>query len=194
MTAPAILRPPELVPENLTPEQKAVHDAIVSGPRGDVPGPLRVWVLNPELAERAQALGAYCRYGTSLSPLLSELAIIVTGAHWKAGFEWAVHSAIAAKAGVPEAVIEAVRLGRTPEFGAQDEAAAAVHAFATELHRTHGVSDATYARAHAALGTTGVIDLVGILGYYTFISMTINAFRVPLPEGVADPFPDQAPG
>lgn len=191
MSAPA-LRPPEVVPEKLNAEQRAVYDAIASGPRGTVPGPLRIWVLNPGLAERAQALGAYCRYGTALSPFLSELAIIVTGAEWQAGYEWAVHAPIAAKSGVPEAWIEAIRLGRTPDFGPEDEAAAAVHAFSVELHRTRSVSDATYARAHAALGTTAVIDLVGILGYYSFISMSINAFRVALPEGVPDPFPGKA--
>jgi 4-carboxymuconolactone decarboxylase len=184
------LRPPEVVPDRLTPEQRAVYDAIASGPRGEVPGPLRVWVLNPGLAERAQALGAYCRYGTALSPYLSELAILVTGAYWKAGFEWASHAPIAAKAGVPAAVIEAIRQGLTPDFGPEDEAAAAVHAFSVEMHATRDISDATYARALAALGATGVIDLVGILGYYTFISMSINAFRVPLPEGSADPFAD----
>jgi len=184
------LRPPEVVRDRLNPEQRAVYDAIAAGPRGEVPGPLRVWVLNPGLAERSQALGAYCRYGTSLSPYLSELAILVTGAEWKAGFEWASHAPIAARAGVPDAVIEAIRLGRTPDFAPEDEAGAAVHAFAVEMHRTRDISDATYARAHAALGTTGVIDLVRILGYYTFISMSINAFRVPLPEGSADPFAD----
>jgi 4-carboxymuconolactone decarboxylase len=34
-----------------------------------------------------------------------------------------------------------------------------------------------------------VVDLVGVLGYYGLISMTINAFEIPLPDGSQDPFP-----
>jgi 4-carboxymuconolactone decarboxylase len=179
-------RPLELDPDRLTPAQRAVHDAIEAGPRGKVEGPLRVWLHSPGLADHAQALGAFCRYGTTLSPKLSELAILTTGAFWKSGFEWAVHAPIGAEAGLSADVIEAIRLGQTPAFEHEDEAA--VHAFAWELHAGHAVSDATYARAVGQLGVQGVVDLVGILGYYTLISMTINAFQVPLPDGAADPF------
>ncbi|MES2970278.1 MAG: carboxymuconolactone decarboxylase family protein [Pseudomonadota bacterium] len=176
----------DLNPATLTPDQKRIHDAILSGPRGIVEGPLRVWLTSPGLADTAQQLGAFCRYKTSLPPRLSELAILVTGAFWKAGFEWAVHAPIAIKAGVTPSVAEAIRVGEPPHFAQEDEAA--VHAFAIELHRDHQVKPATYARAVAVLGETGVVELVGILGYYTLISMTINAFEVPLPTGAADPF------
>lgn len=180
-------RLPDIDPARLDPEQRRVHDAILSGPRGIVEGPLRVWVNNPGLADKAQALGAYCRYGTSLPQRLSELAIIVTGAHWRAGFEWAVHGPIALKAGLDPEAVEAIRTGGTPHFARTDEAA--VHAFASELLVTRRVSEATYRTALDALGQTGVIDLVGVLGYYGLISMTIQAFEVPLPDGVTDPFP-----
>jgi 4-carboxymuconolactone decarboxylase len=171
----------------LTTEQRRIHDAILAGPRGVVEGPLRVWLTSPALADTAQQLGAFCRYGTCLPPRLSELAILVTGAFWRAGFEWAVHGPIAIKAGISPEVAEAIRTGATPVFAAEDEAA--VHAFATELHRDHVVSPATYARCVAVLGEVGTVELVGILGYYTLISMTINAFEVPLPAGAPDPFP-----
>jgi len=180
------MRPIALDETALSPEQQRIHDAILSGPRGVVEGPLRVWLQSPGLADKAQALGAFCRYGTSLPPRLSELAILTTGAYWQAGFEWAVHAPIAARAGVTAPVIEAIRLGRTPDFVHEDEAA--VHAFTHMLHSQRRVDDATYARAVACLGVPGVVELVGILGYYTLISMTINAFKVPLPEGAADPF------
>ena len=179
-------RLPDLSPDVMSPEQRRVHDAILSGPRGVVEGPLRVWLHSPELAERAQALGAFCRYGTSLPARLSELAILVTGAHWQAGFEWHVHAPIAVKAGIDAVAVEALRRGDTPHFAQEDEAA--VYAFAAELLRTRKVSAAPYARAAAAIGARGVVDLVGVLGYYGFISMTINAFEVALPGGAADPF------
>lgn len=179
----------DLDEDRLSPEQRVVFDAIRSGPRGVVEGPLRVWVRSPQLATHAQALGAFCRYGTGLPPRLSELAILVTGAFWKAGFEWAVHAPIALKAGLSGDVVEAIRAGAPPRFEAEDEAA--VHAFSLELHRDRRVSDATYRRCADAIGVEGTIELVGILGYYTLISMTINAFEVPLPDGADEPFPDR---
>ena len=172
--------------DHLNDEQKRIHDDIVSGPRGVVEGPLLVWLQSAGLAGTAQALGAFCRFGTSLPPRLSELAILVTGAFWTSGFEWATHAPIAEKAGLDPAAIEAIRTGGTPVFTHDDEAL--VHDFAIALHRDHRVDDALYARAEAALGTAGVVELVGILGYYTLICMTINAFNVPLPEGAQDPF------
>jgi 4-carboxymuconolactone decarboxylase len=181
-------RIPELSPDSLTPEQRAVHDAIVAGPRGKVAGPLKVWLHSPNLAAHAQALGAFCRYHTSLPKRLSELAILITGASWKAGFEWFVHAPEAIEAGLDAAAVEAIRAGRKPALTRTDEAA--VYNFAHELLETHRVSDATYKRAAAELGAVGVVELVGILGYYGLISMTICAFRVPVPAGETEPFPD----
>ena len=179
-------RLPDLVLERLSPEQRRVHDAILAGPRGVVQGPLRVWLNSPELADRAQALGAFCRYGTVLPPRLSELAIITAGAYWKAGFEWAVHAPIALKTGLDPDAVEAMRKGEQPKFAKPDEAA--VHAFAHELLHNRQVSDETYRRAEKELGNRALVDLVGILGYYGLISMTIVAFEVPVPEGETEPF------
>jgi 4-carboxymuconolactone decarboxylase len=165
----------ELSADSLTPEQRVVHDTIVAGPRGKVAGPLRVWLHSPKFAARAQELGAFCRYHTSLPKRLSELAILVTAAFWKAGYEWFVHAPEAIKAGLDAEVIEAIRHGRKPKLARADEAA--VYDFARDLLETREVSDAIY-----------VVDLVGILGYYGLISMTIRAFGVPLPAGEADPF------
>ncbi|MDB5558357.1 MAG: hypothetical protein JWQ36_1291 [Enterovirga sp.] len=180
-------RLPDIVPDELSPEQRRVYDAIMSGPRGIVEGPLRVWVNSPGLAEKAQELGAFCRYGTSLTQRLSELAIITTGAHWQAGFEWAVHAPIAMRAGLEAEAVEAIRLGQEPKLSQPDERA--VYAFSSELLRNRRVSDATFQFALDTLGQLGVVDLVGVLGYYGLISMTINAFEVPLPDGVEEPFP-----
>ena len=181
-------RIPDLDPAKLSPEQRKVHDAILSGPRGHVVGPLRVWLQSAELADRAQALGAFCRFGTGLPPRLSELAIIITGAHWRAGFEWFAHAPIAIKAGIDPAAVEAIRTGKEPKLKQADEAA--VYAFAHELLTTHAVSDATYQTAVAQLGKKGVVELTGILGYYGLISMTIKAFEVRLPPGTPEPFVD----
>ncbi len=102
-------------PDHLAPDERRVWDMIASGPRGRVEGPLRIWVKSPGLAERAQALGAYCRFGTSLPPRLSELAILITGAHWKAKFEWHAHLPLALAGGLSEAVAESIRVGEQPQ-------------------------------------------------------------------------------
>lgn len=168
-------------PNTLDPQQKQVFDTIASGPRGGVRGPLAVWLHRAEFAGLAQALGEYCRYHTALEPRLSELAILVTARVWNSEYEWYSHKPIALAAGLSPAVVEEIRHGREPGFDQEDEAS--VHAFALELHTKRRVSDETYARAERVLGREAVIDLVGLLGYYTLISMTINVFEIPLPEG-----------
>ena len=170
--------------------QRAIYDNILSGPRGVVQGPLRVWLQSPELAEPAEKLGAFCRYGSRLPPRLSELAIIAVGAHWRAGYEWQAHAPLAERAGVSSDAIEAIRRRADVRLEQADEQA--VYEFSRELLETRGVSDAAYARLVAAVGLEAAVDLVGILGYYTLICMTINAFGVPVPAGVAEPFADDA--
>ena len=84
-------RLPDLDLNNFTEKQKQVYKNIENGPRGRVAGPLRIWMRNPELAENAQALGQYARFDSSLSPKLSELAILITARYWSAQFEWVHH-------------------------------------------------------------------------------------------------------
>jgi 4-carboxymuconolactone decarboxylase len=179
-------RPPVLDEAHLTAEQQAVFDDIRSGPRGLVEGPLRVWLQSPELAERAQKLGAFCRYGTRLPARLSELAIVTVGAHWRSGFEWSVHAPIAAKAGIDLDVLEAIRVGAQPSITRADERA--VYRFSQELLETKRISEDAYNDVVKLVGTEGAVELVGILGYYTLICMTINAFEIPTADGKPEPF------
>ena len=172
-----------LQPDTMTPAQRQAHDAIAAGPRGAVYGPLAVWLHRPELANKAQALGQYCRYDSSLPPILSELAILVTGRVWGSEFEWQAHKPIALKAGLPPAVVEAIRRNETPQFS--DPRQAVVHEFALTLHTERAISEPLYRRAVDMLGEQAVIDLTGLLGYYTLISMTINVFQVDPPAGAA---------
>jgi 4-carboxymuconolactone decarboxylase len=172
--------------DHLSSDQQRVHDAIKAGPRGVVEGPLRVWLHSPALAEHAQRLGAFCRYGSSLPSRLSELAILVSGAKWQAGFEWCAHAPIGVAAGLNPGAVEALRCGQTPEFSRLDEQA--IYRFSSELLETRAVTDEVYARAMEQIGEPGMVELVGLLGYYGLIAMTIKAFRVPTQPGQPEPF------
>ena len=163
--------------EDLTSEQKEIHDAIINGPRGHVVGPLRVWLNNPGLARSAQTVGAYARYGTCLSKGLSELAIIVTGRVWSSAFEWEHHAPLAIEGGIDPKHVETISLGKKPIFENPEQNA--VFDFAAEANILKNVSDKTYKRLVDLLGENAAIDIVGICGYYSLISMTLNVFEVP---------------
>jgi 4-carboxymuconolactone decarboxylase len=174
-------------PESLTPEQRRVYDAIASGPRGGVRGPFKALLHVPELTDKVQALGEYLRYRTSLEPRLSELAILVTARHWDCQYEWLAHEPFALKGGLAKEVVEAIRVDRRPTFAKPDEAA--IYDYAHELHTKHAVSADTYKRALDLFSAKGVVELTGLLGYYTMIAMTLNAHEIPLAEGTAPPLP-----
>lgn len=163
--------------ENLTEEQKEIHDTIVSGPRGHVVGPLRIWLNNPGLARSAQTVGEYARYGTSLSKGLSELAIITTGRVWSSAFEWEHHAPLAIEGGIDPENVNIISMGQRPNFKKAEEEA--VFDFAAEANILKNVSDNTYNNLVNILNQTAAIDIVGICGYYSLISMTLNVFKVP---------------
>lgn len=173
--------------ENMDPAQRAVLDKILSGPRGRIQGPLRAALHNPELADRWQALGALLRYGTSLPPRLSEIAILVTGRACRSPFEWYAHRLEGEKAGIEPAILEDLLAQREPPGMSDDDRV--VWRYAVELNRDKSVSDGTYAAALARLGTRAVVELTALIGYYTMVAMTLNCHEIPLPDGVAPAFP-----
>ena len=175
------MRLPILTPATMTPAQRAVYDATIAGKRGRMTPPVEAWLHSPELANRAQSLGEFIRFETCLPPALAEMAILITGRHWNAHFEWYAHRKLAIAAGLDEAVIDAIRDGREPPLA--DAGARAIYAFATTLHRTRAVPKPLCDAVVAAYGNAGAVDLVGLLGYYTLVSMTLNAFDVGLPDG-----------
>ena len=178
-------RPPRFPPlslEAMTPAQREVAEAIASGPRGGLRGPFQAWLRSPETAQRLQKVGEYLRFSSSVPPRLNELAILITARAWDAQFEWYAHHRLALEAGLDPAVAADIAAGRRPEPMRADEAV--VYDFCTELRGTRNVSDATLARALDLLGEQGVIELIGVSGYYDTVSMTLNVAEVPLPDGV----------
>ena len=179
-------RIPDLRPDEMDDRQHALFEAI-AGPRGGVVrGPFAIWLRHPDLVEKANEIGNHLRDGTSLSKRLSELAILVTARFWGARYEWFAHEGQAAAAGIAPEVIEAIRNGEEPRL--EDPEAAAVYEVSREIYRSKEIPDETYRRGIEVLGQTRMIDLVAILGFYTMVAMTLNAFNAPLPEGASDPF------
>jgi 4-carboxymuconolactone decarboxylase len=165
--------------------QRQVAGAIQAGPRKGLRGPFNAWLRSPELAGRLQRVGEYVRFNSVLPPRLNEFAILITARHWTAQFEWYVHHPMAIRAGLNEGVAAAIAAGERPADMKPDETI--VYDFTTELHRDKNVSDATYHAALDAFGEQGVIDLIGVAGYYTIVSMTLNVAGVPLPDGLPPP-------
>ena len=167
--------------KDMTERQRQIHEEIVSSPRGQVRGPLNIWLYRPELADRAQRLGQYCRYDTSLEPRLSELAILTTARIWDAAFEWQAHVPHALAGGVDSSIIDALSADQTPSFVSKDEEI--VYRITREINITRQLSDDTYNQVVKILGVEATVDLIGLLGYYALISMTIKAFDISSIEG-----------
>lgn len=183
-------RMPPIPAERLSDAQKRAIEEFTAARKTGLSGPFWPLLRSPEVMNRARAMGDYLRFTSVLPPRLSEFAIIITARQWTQNYEWDVHAPLAQQGGLSPSIIAAIADGRRPDAMAEDEEA--LYAFCDELHRTQGVSDPTYARAVRVFGEQGVIDILGISGYYTMLAMVLNTARTPVPQGHAPalhPFP-----
>ena len=179
-----------LAESEMSEAQRRVFGDIAAGPRGGVRGPFNALLRSPDLADRAQRLGEWVRFNSSLPERLKEFAILVTARYWNAQYEWHAHHALALKAGLDPRLASELALGQRPSGMSEEEAA--VHDFCRELHEKKAVSDDNYARVLKLFGERGAVDLVGVIGYYTLVSMILNVDRVPIPGGAPEPLPPLA--
>jgi len=177
MELPATDRLPPIAAAQLTPPQREAVEAFKIARGAEVSGPFHPLLRSPELMTRTRAMGDYLRYKSALPPRLSEFVILLTSREWTQQYEWNAHYQIAVKAGVSPDVANAIAESRRPSAMSDEEAI--LYDFVTELHHTRSVSDATYARALKAFGEQGVVDAVGITGYYTLLAMVLNTARTP---------------
>jgi 4-carboxymuconolactone decarboxylase len=176
-------RMPEIPPAKMTEAQKKAADEFAAGRGTAVFGPFVPLLRSPEVMLRAKAMGDYLRYRSTLPAQLNEFAILITARRWTQNYEWAVHQPIAVKAGLKPEITSALAEGRRPQPMSADEEL--VYEFCSELHQNQSVSDATYQKAVARFGEQGVIDLIGVNGYYTFLAMVLNVGRTALPKGAS---------
>src|SRR6516165_3697358 len=184
-------RLPVMTEETLDADQRALLESMRAGPRGgrvQLRGPFGVYMLAPKYGELTQQLGAHVRFNTCVEPRLSEFAILCTARIWRAQYEWHAHAPIAEKAGVRPETIADIKAGRAPKKAAKDERA--IFDLIQELYRKRRVGDRNSKRVQGFLGDRAAVELVGILGYYVGISMLLNVFNVPLPDGAMPYFPE----
>ena len=175
-------RMPPIPAEKLTETQKKAIAEFKAARSVDISGPFVPLLRSPEVMNRARAMGDYLRYKSALPPRLSEFVILMTARRWTQQYEWNAHEPLALKGGLSADVVKAIAAGRRPDRMADDEDA--VYTLWDEVQRNQSVSDATYARAVAKVGEQGIIDTLGITGYYTMLAMVMNTARTPLPAGV----------
>jgi 4-carboxymuconolactone decarboxylase len=186
-------RLPDIANDAMSPQQRVLRDAIMASRKiadAKLGGPFGVFLHAPVFGDIVQKLGEHCRYKTALPPRLSEFAILCIARLWRSQYEWFVHAPIARKAGVSEKTIRDLQAGREPKSAPKDEKA--LYRFIAELHKTRRVSDRTYKSVHALLGDAAMVEFAGILGYYTLVAMSLNVFRVALPDGQKPPFKEPA--
>ena len=167
--------------DEMSPAQRKMVEDLVAGPRSGADGPFNVLLRSPEMGNLAQKFGAATRFNQTMPRKLNELAIIITGRYWTAQYEWIAHKRAALAAGLNPAIVEAIQNGKRPAGMQKDEEA--VYNFCTELLQTKQVGDATFAAAKDAVGEKGVVDLIGVMGWYHTVSMLLNTDRYPVPEG-----------
>lgn len=169
--------------DEMTPDQRAMIEHLLAGERTSTGGPFNVLLRSPRMGDLAQQFGAQVRFHSSLPPRLNEMAILITARHWTSQYEWYAHKTLALRAGLQPAIVEAIAAGKRPSSMTADEQA--LYNFETELLETKQVSDATFKAAIAAFTERGVVDLIGVMGYYGLVSMALNVDRYPLPDGAA---------
>jgi 4-carboxymuconolactone decarboxylase len=165
----------------LSPAQRTMAEHLLNGERGGLNGPFNVLLRSPEMGDLAQQFGAATRFHSSLPKQLNELAIIITGRYFTSQYEFQAHHRAALQAGLSPAIADAVAQGKRPTGMSKEEAA--VFDFCWELLTTKQVSDAHFKAAKDAFGERGVVDLIGVMGWYSTVSMALNVDRYPVPEG-----------
>jgi 4-carboxymuconolactone decarboxylase len=171
----------------LTPRQAEVSQQIAAK-RGGTRGPFLIWLRSPELAERVDALGAYCRFDSALPLRLRELSLMIAARHFDAQYSWVAHVAKAIETGIKSEAIAQLANNEVPDF--EDADAQLLYRFATQVLRDHFVDDETFAAGLAAFGEQGLVDLIGSLGNFSMLAMLLNTFQVDLKPGATPPYPD----
>lgn len=159
-------------------EQGRVYDEVKAA-GGPVGGPYYAYIRNPKLMRISQDLGN-CLRDSSLSGRERQIAILTVIRHWGAKYPWAVQVRGSLTAGVDQDTIDAINARRAPRLDKPRERLA--YEVATELMTKHGMSDATYDAAAKAFSEEELVALVAVIGQFSMVSCTANAFDITPPD------------
>jgi len=163
----------ELRLDQLTPEQQKMATMLTTPPRnsGLNTGPFNAFARSPALGVLLLQVSDYVRFNSSLPPRLSEFAIMIAARQWSQPYEWRAHYPLAIKGGLDRQILVDLGAGARPQGMKEDETA--LYDFCTELYRDKDVSDVAFKAALAKFGERGIMDLIGIIGYYDIASMAL---------------------
>lgn len=173
---PTFGRYAEIPYDEMTSEQQQAYQSLLEA-RGRLPGPNKIWVHNPKLANVMGPLGAYFRTGYSLSEREREIAVCIITSRWHSAYPTAAHERAAKRAGLPDEQVEAILAGLPTSF--EDRREQAVYEMATCLASARWVPEGLYRRAVEALGHEGITDVITLMGFYTSVAMTLAFYDVP---------------
>jgi 4-carboxymuconolactone decarboxylase len=176
---------PPVDPNALSATQREIFNQIVQGPRGEVRGPFTVLLHSPGLAGKVEQIGGYIRFQSSLPARARELAICVVAEYWKVDTEWFAHAPLALGAGIPQNILDDLGIGKTPKF--DNEADRVTYEYTREVLKVSGLSQSSFDAASKLFGTEALVDLTGLVGYYTLLGMVMNSFEV-RPKNAAVPW------
>ena len=178
---------PELSLEQLTPQQRQWVDGVAAPPRNanfKLP-PYRIYMRSPELAARITAMSDYLRWNTELPARLTEFAILITARNWNSHWIWRGHYKLAMKGGLEPKIGDDLVAGLHPA-GMQDDEAVP-YELATQIYRDKAVTDAAYAAALAKFGERGIVELIGLMGYYDLVAMLLLTANAVPPQDAEVP-------
>ena len=178
---------PQLTLDQLSPEVKPLAEEIIKISTSGIGGPYNIMLRSPVFAERMKKLLDYLCFNTSVPARLNEFAILIYGNLWKSQVEWSAHYPMALKAGLSKDVADDLKNGIRPRAMQPDEAI--VYDMLIEMHTTHEVSDATFARAKKLLTDQQLVDVVAVSGTYITVAMLLALGKVMPPEGKPLPYP-----
>ncbi|MCP4179131.1 MAG: carboxymuconolactone decarboxylase family protein [bacterium] len=173
--------------EELSTEQLEIYNKILAS-RPSIAGPFEAWLHSPEFADKAQEVGKFVRFNTSLSSNLSELVILTVARYWNCQNEWSIHEPFAVDAGLDRKIINAINHSEKIEFNNEKESI--VYDYTKQLLEKQFIEDSLYAKILNSFNEKTIVELTGLIGYYSMVALTLNAFQIRVPQKVAPKLSD----
>jgi 4-carboxymuconolactone decarboxylase len=166
--------------DKLTSEQQTIWDRIMSGRSGGG-GPYGTLMHAPQMAECFSALEGYFRDRGTLAKPDKEMIILAVARELGARYPWSRHEIRAREVGVRGEALEVLRANGPVDALTPHEKI--VIETARSLLRERKLSDELFGRAQAELGVGPLVEAVGLVGHYNFISMVARTFDLDVPSG-----------